>query len=196
MKIAAYLMVGAVALMGGQLSAGEPVAAGVLKGVAVETQKKILVVYYSRSGNTKKVAEDIARTLNADMEQLIDKKDRSGALGYMVAGKDAALQNLAKIEPVTKDPALYDLVVLGTPVWSWNMAPALRTYIIDHKAALKQIAIFTTAGNTKPDKIAAKMEALADKKASALAGFMESDLKEQNRAVYEGKLHAFIALMK
>lgn len=196
MRMAAFVIAGAVMIMGGQLSAGEPATAGVSKEVSVASQKKILVVYFSRSGNTKKVAEDIARTLNADVEQLIDKKDRSGALGYMVAGKDAALQNRAEIEPVTKDPAQYDLVVLGTPVWSWNMAPALRTYITDHISALKQIAIFTTAGNTKPEKIAAKMEALADKKASAVAGFMESDLKEQNRAVYEEKLNAFIARIK
>lgn len=195
MKIFAYVVAVVMTLLGGQLFAGEP-AAGVSKEASMDAQKKILVVYYSRTGNTKRVAEDIARVLNADLEGLIDKKDRGGMLGYIVAGKDAARENLAELEPVSKDPAQYDLVVLGTPVWSWNMAPALRTYIAGHKASFKQIAVFTTAGNTKPDKIAAKMEALAEKKASALAGFMESDLKEQNRAVYEEKLNAFVAQLK
>ena len=78
-------------------------------------QKKILVVFYSRTGNTKKVAQDIAQSLGADVEQLIDKKDRSGALGYMGAGKDASKEMLADIEPIKYDPAKYDLIVMGTP---------------------------------------------------------------------------------
>ena len=32
--------------------------------------KKILVIYYSRTGNTKKVAEDLARKLHADIEEV------------------------------------------------------------------------------------------------------------------------------
>lgn len=48
-----------------------------------------LVVYYSRTGNTRYVAEKIATEFNADLEEIIDKKNRSGSLGYAISRLDA-----------------------------------------------------------------------------------------------------------
>jgi len=50
---------------------------------------KALVVYYSRTGNTKFVAEKIAQELGADIEEVIDKKNRFGLINYLRAGGDA-----------------------------------------------------------------------------------------------------------
>lgn len=178
----------------GALAAVEPMATPETSMVA--GQKKILVVYYSRTGNTKRVAEDIARQLNADVEQLIDKKDRSGAGGYLVAGKDATQGTLAEIEPVTYDPAQYDLVVIGTPVWAWTMTPAVRTYITAHAAAFRKVALFTSAASSKPDRTVGKMEALIGKKASASIGFFDREYSDKKRAAYEEKLNAFVAQLR
>ena len=158
--------------------------------------KKILVVYYSRTGNTKKVAEDIARGLNADIERIIDKKDRSGAGGYLKAGRDATKERLTDIAPIINNPAKYDLIVIGTPVWGWNMTPAVRAYITGNKASFKEAAFFTTAGGTKPDRIVGKMETLAGLKTKTFTGFFAGDFKEGNRAVYDKKLSGFIEGLK
>jgi flavodoxin len=158
----------------------------------ITAKKKILVVYYSRTGNTKKVAEDIAKSLNADIEQLIDKKDRSGAGGYLIGGKDAMNENLTELEPVARDSSKYDVTVIGTPVWCWDMTPAIRTYILAQKNSFKEIAFFTTAGGTKPDKIVKKMEALSGKNAKTSAGFLESDLEEKNKSHYTETISAFV----
>jgi flavodoxin len=171
--------------IGGSASAAEK------SGLAVK--KKILVVYYSRSGNTKKVSEDLAKRLGADIEQIVDKKDRSGTGGYFIAGKDAMMGNLADIEPLKKDPAQYDLVIIGTPIWSWDMTPAVRTYLSEKKNSFKEIAFFTTSGSTKQNKTVKNMETLAGKSAKASAGFVESDLKESNRARYEELMTQFAA---
>ncbi len=40
--------------------------------------KKILVAYYSKTGNTKRAAEDIAKSLGADLEEIKDKRNRKG----------------------------------------------------------------------------------------------------------------------
>ena len=34
---------------------------------------------------------------------------------------------------VKKKTSKYDLVVVGTPIWAGNMAPAIRTYLRSHK---------------------------------------------------------------
>lgn len=188
------LLTGMILLGSAPLFAADAVQGQTVKTPAIT--KKVLIVYYSRTGNTKRIAEDVARGLNADIEQLIDKKDRSGASGYMSGGKDATLGKLTELEPVKYDPASYDLVVLGTPVWSWTMTPAIRTYITEHKAALKEIACFTSAGGTKPGRIVTRIEELSGKKAIATAGFFDRDLKEKNRVSYEEKLNAFIGSLK
>lgn len=48
---------------------------------------KIMIVYYSRTGNTHKVAEDMASRLGAGTERLIDRKNRKGLLGYIKSGR-------------------------------------------------------------------------------------------------------------
>ena len=76
---------------------------------------KILVAYYSRNGHTKKVAEIIADTLNADIDEIKDKKSRKGIIGFLIAGYDATRGKATDIN-FSKNPADYDVVILGGPV--------------------------------------------------------------------------------
>ena len=77
---------------------------------------KKLVVFYSRSGNTQKVALEIARSLRADVDEIIDLKDRTRKIiGWLIAGKDASQKKLTEIK-FKKDPKNYDLVIIGTPI--------------------------------------------------------------------------------
>lgn len=107
--------------------------------------KKILVVYYSRTGHTKKIAEEISKNLNADIDEIIDLKDRKGMKGYITGGKDAIEKKLTEIR-FSKEPKNYDLVIVGTPNWAKTMPPAVRTYLEKNKN-IKQIAFFCTYGN-------------------------------------------------
>ncbi len=121
---------------------------------------RVLVVFYSRKGTTKKIAELISTKLNCDIEQIIDKKNRTKFLtGFLTSGRDATREILTTISIIQKNPELYDLVILGTPIWNQRMSPALRTYIIENKAKFNNVAFFCThfervgMGNTF-DKIA------------------------------------------
>ncbi|MDK2849883.1 MAG: hypothetical protein PWR32_550, partial [Candidatus Woesearchaeota archaeon] len=77
---------------------------------------KILVVCYSRTGKTRKIANKIAQSLNADFDEIIDQKPRRGFLGFLKAGYDATLGKTTEIT-FTRNPENYDLIILGTPVW-------------------------------------------------------------------------------
>jgi len=50
---------------------------------------KSLVVYYSRTGNARFVAETIAAEVGADVEEVLDLKKRSGPLGFLGGGPAA-----------------------------------------------------------------------------------------------------------
>ena len=154
----------------------------------------ILVVYYSRTGNTKKVAEDIASRLNGDVERIIDKKSRKGFFGFLGAVKDALFKKLTEIEEIKKNPVDYDIVIIGTPVWARRMAPAVRTYINRYRDSFKQIACFVTAGSDGPDKTVKGMEELAGRKSIGFAGFIEKDLKQKNKSTYEEKMSQFLSI--
>jgi flavodoxin len=126
-------------------------------------EKKILVVFYSRTGTTKKIAEEISHLLQCDIEEIIDNKDRSGIKGFMTGGRDAMARNLTEIKEIIKNPGDYDIVVIGTPVWAANMTPAIRTYISNNKEKFKQVAFFCTTGGTGIDKTFLEMEVLCGK---------------------------------
>ncbi|XHH08235.1 MAG: flavodoxin family protein [Candidatus Bathyarchaeia archaeon] len=106
---------------------------------------KCLVVYYSRTGKTRFVAETIASQLGAELEEIIDQKKRSGSLGWIMAGKDASRKSLTEISPATKSPKDYDLIVIGTPIWAWSPTPAVRTYIKQNNLSGKKVALFYTS---------------------------------------------------
>ena len=98
--------------------------------------KKVLVVYYSRGGYTKRVAQDIATKLDADIEEIIDQKSRKGFFGLLSAGKDAFFKSETSIGTLEKDSANYDTTIIGTPMWAGGMTPAVRTYLNKYKVNL------------------------------------------------------------
>jgi len=105
---------------------------------------KSLVVYYTRTGKTKSVAETIATQLGADLEEVVDLKKRKGKIGWMLSGKDATRKSLTDIAPTTKTPSDYDLMVIGTPIWAWSPTPAIRTYVSQNDLSAKKVALFYT----------------------------------------------------
>ncbi len=104
-----------------------------------------LVVYYSRTGKTKLVAEKIAQELGADIDEVIDEKNRRGWIGFLRGGYDATVSSKTKIAEAKKNPRDYDLIIIGTPVWNSRPSPAVRTYLGNNDLSGKKTAIFCTA---------------------------------------------------
>ncbi|HCU70596.1 MAG TPA: hypothetical protein DIC35_02435 [Candidatus Moranbacteria bacterium] len=114
--------------------------------------KKILITYYSRTATTKKVAEILAEKLGADIEEIKDTVDRKGAKGYLISGRDATLRKLTVLEKSEKNLQDYDLAIIGTPIWSWNMSVPVRTYLHDHKGEFPEVAFFCTMGGSGDER--------------------------------------------
>ncbi len=111
---------------------------------------KSLVVYYTRTGKTKFVAETVAAQLSADIEEIVDKKNYAGPIGWVNAGKASNQEKEDEIVPLKTSPADYSLIVLGTPVWAWRPTPAIRSYIKQTDLSGKKVALFLTCdGNPK-----------------------------------------------
>ncbi len=113
---------------------------------------KILVTFYSRTGTTRKVAQRLSQELGADSEEIIDLKKRAGLGGFFSSGFDAVRKNKASIDSLENDPVEYDLVVVGTPIWAGQIAPAIRTYLTANRSKIKKVAFFSTGSEADHEK--------------------------------------------
>ena len=105
-----------------------------------------LVVYYSLTGNTRQTAEAIAAALEADLEVIEDTFNRDTVLGRPRSAIEGLLGLHSSITPSKHDLSEYDLVVVGTPIWSARQSSPVRSYLSQHRASLKRVAFFCTQG--------------------------------------------------
>lgn len=154
---------------------------------------KTLVAYYSRTGTTKKVALAIAEKLGADVEEIIDTVDRSGVKGYLISGRDAMKKRLTELVVPKFDPEGYDLVVIGTPIWGWNVSVPARTYAEDHKYKFKDVAFFCTMGGSGSEKAFWELENIVGK---TPLGTLTLKTAEVVKGEYSEKLKKFIETLQ
>jgi flavodoxin len=121
---------------------------------------RILVVFYSRDGHTRRIATRIAAACQADLEEITDAGGRAGALGYLRCVLEAGLGLAASVHSGRRQPQGYALVVVGTPVWMWNMASPVRRYLQVHSGRLPRLALFCTYGGAGQDKVLRDMARL------------------------------------
>ncbi|MEM3432819.1 MAG: hypothetical protein QXP27_01440, partial [Candidatus Methanomethyliaceae archaeon] len=114
---------------------------------------KKLVVFYSRTGTTSLVAQKIAEKINGDLEEIKDAKNRAGIIGFLRSGYEGARRKLTIIAETKYDPAQYDLIVIGTPVWAGNMSSPIRTYIVKNREKFNKVAFFCTLSMKDAPKI-------------------------------------------
>ncbi len=105
---------------------------------------KILVIYYSFEGNTKFIAESIAKAVGADILELKPKKEMKthNFMKYFWGGKKIVMKEKPILLPFDKNPQDYDILFIGTPVWVWTYAPPLYTFFESVELNNKKIALF------------------------------------------------------
>jgi len=115
---------------------------------------KIGLVYYSRTGNTRKVAqllEEKFKEKKAEVDLIeIEHVKRPG---FLKAGKSGMQQEDLPIKNTSFDLKKYDVIVAGTPTWAGKPAPFVKTFM--NKAENingKKAAIFLTSGGNNEEK--------------------------------------------
>ncbi len=117
-------------------------------------EKKVLVTYFSCTGNTETVAKNIAQATNATLYRIQpqtayssadldwrDKQSRSSKEMGDAASRPALADKNAKVEK-------YDVIFLGYPIW-WNQCPRIvNTFIESYKLKGKTVIPFATSGSS------------------------------------------------
>lgn len=136
-----------------------------------------LVVFYSRSGTTREAAEHIARRLGADLEEIHDPTDRRGIRGWVRSILDVRRGRKPPITPAIHDPARYDLVVVGSPVWDAHVSAPVHAYLSMHAGALKKVAFFITEGGRGETRAFREMRELAGRGPVATLLLLQRDVQ-------------------
>jgi flavodoxin len=152
---------------------------------------KALVVYYSRTGNTKFIAETLAKDLNCDIEEIVDNKKRSGVVGS--ASAYFRPKATTTIKEMKNDPKDYDIVIIGTPIWWYTSTPAVNEFLNKYKQQIKKAAFFYTCGADRNHTTIPDMEKLLDKRPVATLGIEDRAI---NNGAFKKKLETFVRSVK
>lgn len=110
--------------------------------------KKVLIVYYSYTENTKKVAEKIQKEIGGQIAEIKTVTAYSGDYDAVVEQGHQEVKKgyMPAIFPLDVNLADYDTIILGTPVWWYTFAPAIKTFLENNDFSGKTIYPFATNG--------------------------------------------------
>ena len=121
---------------------------------------KILIAFYSLSGNTKKLAQAVGEAAGGEVFEIQTKVKfpKIGFLKYLNAGWQACRKELPAIVGFGKNIDDYDLIFLGTPVWGDNFVPAVRSFLKQNAPRNKKVALFCAHGGDTPGQSLTNLE--------------------------------------
>ena len=112
--------------------------------------KKTLIAYFSRTGITKKLAQDVAVQTGADLFAIEPVKSYSSS--YVLCVAQAKIENLKHARPEIKaqpkDLADYDTVVVMFPIWWFTCPNIILSFLEANDFAGKTIIPVCTYGSS------------------------------------------------
>lgn len=122
---------------------------------------KILIAYYSRTGNTRATVEKVSSflgELSVTKWEIPEKTSRKGIRGWMRSCLEGIRKRESSILPPPFHVGDFDLVILGTPVWANSPASAVRTFCRTHGKHFRKVAFLGTHGGGGMEKTFANLE--------------------------------------
>jgi len=133
----------------------------------------LLITYYSREGSTAQIARGLAQATGGTLRELVDSRRMEN--GGMFRALLAALLGLGTtlVDPdYTVEP--YEAVVVMTPVWIGNPAPAVTTFISNAVLKGKRTFIVAVGGTAANPGAIARLEKRLRARGASVVGHGEA----------------------
>ena len=157
-----------------------------------DSPPKTLVVFFSRSGRTRRIAKVLAERLHADLEEIGAVQSRDGLWGYAQSALEATAMLAPAIAAGRHDSRRYERLVIGTPVWCWSLASPVRTWLLQADLRHARVAFFCTMGGSGAWRVFETMAQLTGKPPAATLALTE----HQVEAGASGALDAFVRALQ
>ena len=139
-------------------------------------ETKVLVAYFSATGTTKKVAQNLAKATGGDLYEIKPVREYTNAdLNWHDSNSRSSVEmNDPKSRPeiITGDLSIenYDTVYIGFPIW-WGTAPkVVHTFLEKYDFSGKKIIIFATSGSSGLGNTANTLKQSISKTATIIEG--------------------------
>jgi flavodoxin len=136
------------AMASAALGAGAATVAGSAGAKQQRGRSKTLVAYFTRTGNTRVVAEKIRLALRADVFAIEPAtpypEDYEATVRLAEQERDSNFQ--PSLKATVPDIASYETVFLGFPIWSETIPPVIRSFLTQHDLSGKTLVPFLTHG--------------------------------------------------
>ena len=154
--------------------AGGAIISGAAAAAVINEGDRILVAYYSLSGNTRAVAEQIKRETGADVAVIETAEAYPSAYKELTERAKREIADGYKPELKNKPDSIaaYDVVFVGSPCWWGTVAPAVASFLSAYDFSGKTVIPFMTHGGSG-------------------LGHAEADIKTMLPAARVEKGHAF-----
>lgn len=117
-----------------------------------------LVVYFSCSGETKKVAEKLKSVLNCDIFEIVpetlytdrdlDWNDKNSRSTIEMGDESCRPRIRNRIDNIDK----YDTIYLGFPIWWYTAPKIINTFLDSYDFSNKKVILYCTSGGSSIDK--------------------------------------------
>lgn len=109
---------------------------------------RILVIYYSFTGNTRQVATALANELGADICEITCKAYSYGFWGGLTQAFNVLTGGTPPVEIPPQANQNYDILIAAGPVWGARPAPPFRSFIKGLLRNERKLALFLTCDGT------------------------------------------------
>jgi flavodoxin len=152
---------------------------------------RTLIVYFSKFGKNKALAEEIQAKISGRLEEIVEKKPRTGFGLFVVGGFQAFFKKEVEIIAPKADPASYDLTIIVSPVWAGHLPPATRRYLKQMGGDFNDFAYISVCANGEKngESFAEDLTEAAGKKPKVLTLISEKEYRENK---YSDKLDDFL----
>jgi flavodoxin len=103
---------------------------------------KVLIIYFSFSGNNRLLAEHLATRLSCDICPIVEKKRRTGVTILL----DMMFRREPKIQPLEYSVSNYDHIILVAPIWDSKLSNPMKALIQREKPALSHYSFISLCG--------------------------------------------------
>jgi|SRR6056297_147827 len=112
--------------------------------------KDVLIVYFTRTGNSENLAEQVGVKLHGEIDEIKSKVKYHGTFGFIRAGYRSVTNKVDEID-FQKDPSEYKILVIVSPIWASNIPSPIRAYIEENRKKIDKFGLIIN-GSMKENK--------------------------------------------
>ncbi|MBB3176798.1 flavodoxin [Variovorax sp. Sphag1AA] len=139
---------------------------------------KTLVVFYSYSGVCRRVAQLLASHHGWPIGEIRDSHPRAGFMGGLRCVLDSMLRLRPAIRYEGPEPADFDAVVIISPIWAYQMAGPMRTFLAHNAKRLPRVAQITTMNGAGASNAVAEAARLLKSAPILTAEFLVREIED------------------